>query len=57
MIYLKLIKVNTRQLLVLLYLLLAGTIAFGQSSKPNIIYILSDDQAWNDYGFMGASPY
>jgi arylsulfatase A-like enzyme len=53
MIYLKIIKINTRQSLVLLYLLLAGTIAFGQSSKPNIIYILSDDQAWNDYGFMG----
>ena len=21
--------------------------------KPNIVLILSDDQAWNDYGFMG----
>ena len=21
--------------------------------KPNIVIILSDDQAWNDYGFMG----
>lgn len=23
------------------------------SSKPNIVLILSDDQAWTDYGFMG----
>jgi arylsulfatase A-like enzyme len=22
-------------------------------SKPNIVFILSDDQAWTDYGFMG----
>ena len=24
-----------------------------ESKKPNIVLILSDDQAWNDYGFMG----
>jgi arylsulfatase A-like enzyme len=23
------------------------------SEKPNIVFILSDDQAWTDYGFMG----
>ena len=23
------------------------------TSKPNIIFLLSDDQAWSDYGFMG----
>ncbi len=23
------------------------------SSRPNIIFLLSDDQAWTDYGFMG----
>ncbi|WP_209332505.1 sulfatase family protein [Lunatimonas salinarum] len=29
-------------------------IALGQSEElPNIIYILSDDQSWNDYGFTG----
>jgi arylsulfatase A-like enzyme len=24
-----------------------------ESSPPNIVFILSDDQAWTDYGFMG----
>ena len=23
------------------------------AKKPNIVYIISDDQAWTDYGFMG----
>ena len=27
-----------------------------EKSPPNIIFILSDDQAWGDYGFMG-HPY
>ncbi|EPR67734.1 Arylsulfatase [Cyclobacterium qasimii M12-11B] len=27
--------------------------SFAQGEKPNIIYILSDDQSWNDYGFTG----
>lgn len=27
--------------------------AFSQQVKPNIIYIISDDQAWGDFGFMG----
>ena len=27
--------------------------SYAQEEKPNIIYILSDDQAWNDYGFTG----
>jgi uncharacterized sulfatase len=29
--------------------------AFGSSAKksPNVLYIISDDQAWTDYGFMG----
>ena len=24
-----------------------------EKSKPNIVFIISDDQAWTDYGFMG----
>ncbi len=27
--------------------------SFGAQDKPNIVLILSDDQAWNDFGFMG----
>ena len=25
----------------------------GQQHKPNIVLIISDDQGWTDYGFMG----
>jgi uncharacterized sulfatase len=25
----------------------------GKADKPNIVFILSDDQSWTDYGFMG----
>ncbi|MBI9072953.1 MAG: sulfatase-like hydrolase/transferase [Melioribacteraceae bacterium] len=42
-------------------LLIASTIFFNscatmkqsKDEKPNIVYLLSDDQAWTDYGFMG----
>ena len=37
----------------LLLIFLSNSLCFGQAEKPNIIYILSDDQAWTDYGFMG----
>jgi arylsulfatase A-like enzyme len=35
--------------------LLSGalTVAAAGSSRPNIVFIISDDQAWTDYGFMG----
>lgn len=32
---------------------LLGRLAHAQEALPNIIYILSDDQAWTDYSFMG----
>ena len=35
----------------LLFLLLAASPLLAKA--PNIVYIISDDQAWNDYGFMG----
>ena len=43
---------------VVLSLLLLGwvcpmAVSQGEGSKPNIVLILSDDQAWTDYGFMG----
>lgn len=47
------IKRLTIQSLILGCCLFLGSMAYGQGSKPNIIYILSDDQAWSDYGFTG----
>jgi arylsulfatase A-like enzyme len=32
---------------------LLGKLAANQATPPNIVFILSDDQAWTDYGFMG----
>ncbi|WP_198027606.1 sulfatase-like hydrolase/transferase [Seonamhaeicola sp. S2-3] len=29
------------------------TLAETESEQPNIVFILSDDQSWTDYGFMG----
>ena len=41
----------------LLLLMVSNTFA---ADPPNIVFILSDDQAWNDYGFIantrGLSP-
>ena len=42
----------------LLFTLLAASFgchlcAAAEDSKPNIVLIISDDQAWTDYGFMG----
>ncbi|MEL7335428.1 MAG: sulfatase-like hydrolase/transferase, partial [Planctomycetota bacterium] len=30
-----------------------GSSLVGVAAPPNVVMILSDDQAWNDYGFMG----
>lgn len=46
-------QLKTLRSIALWCFLLLGSMAYGQASKPNIIYILSDDQAWSDYGFMG----
>lgn len=32
---------------------LAATVVVEAADRPNIVLILSDDQAWTDYGFMG----
>ncbi len=34
-------------------LLAGGVAAAADSPPPNIVYLISDDQAWTDYGFMG----
>ena len=42
-----------KRLIACLFLLLISLpIAFAQS-RPNIVYIISDDHGWQDYGFMG----
>jgi arylsulfatase A-like enzyme len=42
-----------KRLLVFLLLALACGLSVDAEDKPNIVLILSDDQAWMDYGFMG----
>jgi arylsulfatase A-like enzyme len=37
----------------LLALIPAAVASAGEASKPNIVFIISDDHAWTDYGFMG----
>jgi arylsulfatase A-like enzyme len=40
-------------LLAVLFLPAAVCESFAAEQPPNIVFILSDDQAWTDYGFMG----
>ncbi|MFK7789350.1 MAG: sulfatase [Phycisphaeraceae bacterium] len=42
-----------RLLTLMLVLVGLGLPAFADEKPPNIVLILSDDQAWGDYGFMG----
>jgi arylsulfatase A-like enzyme len=46
---------STKQSIVLLASIAVFLVdhAFAASQPPNIVFILSDDQAWTDYGFMG----
>ena len=37
----------------LLLSVLGGAFTLSAQEAPNVLYILSDDQAWTDYGFMG----
>ena len=34
-------------------LMTVGLARTEQSKQPNVVLIISDDQAWTDYGFMG----
>ena len=36
-----------------LLLLFGGAFALSAKKSPNVLYIISDDQSWTDYGFMG----
>ena len=44
-----------RLLLCLATIFSLGTVddLWAAEQRPNIVFILSDDQAWTDYGFMG----
>lgn len=39
--------------LLALPLLASPGVSFAADAPPNVVLILSDDQAWTDYGFMG----
>ena len=41
------------RILLALFIGLAATVTRAADSPPNIVYLISDDQAWTDYGFMG----
>ena len=41
-----------KKIRILLFLLTVNVWLYAQKS-PNVLYIISDDQAWTDYGFMG----
>ena len=43
----------SRQLLILLGLSLVAEMAAAADPPPNVVLIISDDQAWTDFGFMG----
>jgi uncharacterized sulfatase len=45
--------VSAAGILALLWVALVGQEVRGETNRPNIVLILSDDQAWTDYGFMG----
>ena len=49
----KIIKDKSNPLLALIFVFLVGINAFGQSTKPNIIFILTDDQRWDALGHAG----
>ncbi len=38
---------------IILICLLSGVLTLSGQKSPNVLYIISDDQAWTDYGFMG----
>lgn len=47
------IPMKLPRILLALSIGLAATITRAADSPPNIIYLISDDHAWTDYGFMG----
>jgi len=44
---------NRKAILTLLAVMAFAGKTAATEQPPNIVFILSDDQAWTDYGFMG----
>ena len=45
-----------KRIVLLALVFLGGAVHLGAADRlPNIVLIISDDQAWTDYGFMGHS--
>ena len=44
---------GVKKILLILIACSMGHLYSAQKAKPNIVFIISDDQAWTDYGFMG----
>ncbi len=42
-----------RSLLIIVGVIACTQQAFSQNNKPNVVLIVSDDQGWGDYSFMG----
>lgn len=49
----KAMKTNTLLLVIAALAIMPARAAEPEAAKPNILLIISDDQGWNDYGFMG----
>lgn len=47
------LALTTKLSVALLFLFVNFSKSFAVEQPPNIVFILSDDQAWTDYGFMG----
>lgn len=41
------------KLLIILLLCISSASLLADDAKPNVVFLLSDDQGWADYGFMG----
>ena len=47
--------IRSKGLFVLIYFFLMPLLVFSQAKKPNIIFILTDDQRWDALHFAGNS--
>ncbi|MEO0510902.1 MAG: sulfatase-like hydrolase/transferase [Verrucomicrobiota bacterium] len=50
-------KYNTSKIIVFLWLTLVGMLNALGDAKPNIVFIITDDQSWDSLGFMGGKVH